>query len=244
MNLFRKIVAKCSKFLDMYKICPPYEYVQNIVERHLGDYVGGTNSEVKKIIIVGGYLGNEVSRLLKSYHNSDIIIFEASERYRVALDKKFQRNERVTIRPVAISNYEGKINFFETNLKGSGSILKVGALAEVAYGIEQRESFEVNCSTLDLEILDSECDCLWIDVQGAELLVLEGAKELLLRTKSIFIEVSKYKDLYEGSVTMKELEAFLSKYGFEHTLLGLDKAFHTGNAFFSKPNFDLVFKKN
>lgn len=52
----------------------------------------------------------------------------------------------------------------------------------------------------------------WVlDVQGAELLVLRGAGNLLRNCKSLLVEVST-RQVYEGGVTWQELEKFLSEF--------------------------------
>ena len=122
--------------------------------------------------------------------------------------------------------------FYETNLKGSGSLLEVGSLAQESYGTEAAESFEVDVTTLDTEFPDRQVDCLWIDVQGAEGMVLAGASDFMKRTKSVFIEVSVYPDLYEDAITYDELVKVLNAADLKICLLGLSKENATGNAFF------------
>ena len=54
----------------------------------------------------------------------------------------------------------------------------------------------------------------WIlDVQGAELLVLKGAKKSLMNCNSIQVEVSKV-EFYEGGVLWNDLLIFLKEYSF------------------------------
>ena len=52
-----------------------------------------------------------------------------------------------------------------------------------------------------------------IDVQGAELLVLEGAGELLKGCSSIFIEVSS-RNVYENGVQWDAIKEFLNSHNF------------------------------
>jgi FkbM family methyltransferase len=56
-------------------------------------------------------------------------------------------------------------------------------------------------------------DMLVLDTQGAELLVLEGAKEILSSFRYIQCEAVNY-DVYHGCCQLPELDAFLSKQGF------------------------------
>lgn len=232
--MIQKIIYRIFSYFNLYSISPPYEYVQNVTMRHLGNYIKKENSQIKNICIVGGYDGREISTLLSFYPKANINVYECSNRYKDLLDKKFKTNKRVSVHKKAVSNSIGQITFYETNLKGAGSLLEVGNLSETSYNAQNAEKFIVESTTLDIDFPTENFDCLWIDVQGAELMVLEGAKELLNRTDSIFIEVSILPNLYKDAVVMKDLSNFLSKYSFELTLLGLDKNNLTGNALYSK----------
>ncbi|MGC2163985.1 MAG: FkbM family methyltransferase [Silvibacterium sp.] len=57
-------------------------------------------------------------------------------------------------------------------------------------------------------------DILVLDTQGAELLVLEGAKEVLSRFRYIQCEAVNF-EVYSGCCQLPELDAFLTKHGFK-----------------------------
>ena len=57
-------------------------------------------------------------------------------------------------------------------------------------------------------------DVLVVDVQGAELLVLQGAERTLQQVKAVVSEVST-RPFYDGGVLFPQLRAFLSEHGFE-----------------------------
>jgi FkbM family methyltransferase len=85
-----------------------------------------------------------------------------------------------------------------------------------------RESFDMATSLdgtmtrLDSLLAKKEILSLghWVvDLQGAELLALQGAGNLLESCKSMYIEVSTRK-IYEGGVQWNELNAFLTEKGF------------------------------
>ena len=74
-------------------------------------------------------------------------------------------------------------------------------------------------------------DILQIDVQGAEKLVLEGAKNLLNKTRAVLIEISILEGLYKNSCTFIEIFRIMEKNNFKLILLGTDFNL-TGNALF------------
>ena len=57
-------------------------------------------------------------------------------------------------------------------------------------------------------------DILVLDTQGAELLVLEGAKQVLPHFRYIKCETTNF-EVYDGCCQLPELEAFMSKLGFK-----------------------------
>ena len=232
--LIFKILKKFMQFFNLYHISPPYEYVQNITLYNLHKYLKLDTKDIKSLIMVGGYLGHEIPLFSKLYPNLKPIIYEPSKRYFEKLKKKFAK---FTVLNIAISDTSEDKKFYETSLRGSGSILKLGELSKRTYSSEQQESFYVKCNTLDNEINknfrnEEEIDCLWVDVQGYELNVLKGSIKNLYRIKSIFIEISILKNLYDGSVIFEDLDQFLRKNNFVITQLGTDRDNYTGNALY------------
>jgi hypothetical protein len=59
----------------------------------------------------------------------------------------------------------------------------------------------------------NEVDILWMDAQGAELLVLQGAVKTLKNTRIIMTEVG-LKPYYEGHTLKPDIDAFLAEQGF------------------------------
>lgn len=218
---------------------PPYEYVYEITASKIHEYIGVDREALNRWSIVGGYLGYEIPEILKQYPGAKIDIFECSKRYLSNLESKFGENSRVRIVPKAVTKESGFFEFFETSAVGSGSLLRKGKLATQFYGIEQAESFEVESVSLDDFYADFQdsIDVLQIDVQGAEMLVLEGSEEVLKVTKSIFVEVSQLPDLYESAAIFSDLRSYLEARGFYLALLGLDTNL-TGNALFIKSSIE------
>jgi len=239
MNILKKILRKFFKkpvrelSLNWFENIPPYSYVQSVNEYNVHRYLGLDETDIKSWVIVGGYLGKEVETILKNYPNCKVTIFECSERYLEELHKRFENETRVKVVGKAVSDSNERVEFYETSLVGSGSLLKVGELAENSYGMSQAESFSVEAISLDEYFKNKTLDVLQIDVQGAELKVLSGAQKLLNSTKAIFSEVSIKSNFYEGAVTIDELNETLKKSNFDLVLLGTDYNL-TGNALYLK----------
>lgn len=72
-------------------------------------------------------------------------------------------------------------------------------------------------------------DLLWLDVQGAELAILNAGKSLLQETRVVHLEVSR-RPLYKDSATWPQVRAFMEAEGFKQVLARVPVV--TGNALF------------
>ena len=217
-----------------FKLPPPYQYIQTDVENNLAKYLGVDNSDIKNIIIVGAHHGDEVKKMLKIYKSCKFHLFEPYKEYYEILNSKFQHSKNIFIHNKAISNKKSITKFYDTNIEGSQSILEPGKFAKEKYNISSHAEIDVETEKLDNIFSDEIIDCLWIDVQGAEGLVIEGAINLLERTKAIFVEVSIREGLYNKGIIMSDIVSIARKVDFELVGLGIDYDNFTGNAFLVK----------
>jgi FkbM family methyltransferase len=115
---------------------------------------------------------------------------------------------------------DAKLNVYDNN-GASNSVFLIDRdnAAEYAGLKETGEVISLKFRRLDAllteEGLSSDCvDILVVDVQGAELLCLKGAIEVLKSVRYIEAEVSK-EPVYSGGVLLHELEAWLTQQNFE-----------------------------
>jgi FkbM family methyltransferase len=215
---------------------PPYEYIQDDVENNLANYLNKSNMEIRHIAIVGAHYGDEVYRMMKLYPNCMFYLFEPVEKYFNHLSQKFRTTDKVKLFNCALSDKKGFQKLYETNIDGSQSILRPGRFAKEHYNINIDGECDVEIELLDNILPNTDIDCLWIDVQGAELQVLRGAKKSLPRINSVFIEVSIKESLYDEGAIMSDLNKFLDEHKLTLVGLGTDHRNLTGNAFFLKIN--------
>ena len=115
-----------------------------------------------------------------------------------------------------LSNYDG----------GSDSIFKINEWGTNSSWApyEHIDEVQVPTTTLDKLIVDkSKYNFINIDVEGAELLVLKGAVELLTYVDAIMLE-TQTRLRFDGSCTQDELVAFLKLHNFV-----MDQYNDTGN---------------
>ena len=83
-----------------------------------------------------------------------------------------------------------------------------------------------------LKLKQEDFDFMYLDVQGSELDVLQGATKVLPSIKYIMTEVSS-EEHYRGGCTELELHEFLTKHGFSLAERQMPPVGH-GNAFYRR----------
>ena len=79
-------------------------------------------------------------------------------------------------------------------------------------------------------ILFSEFNFMNLDIQGAELLALQGCGDLLKHVDYIYTEVNE-KELYQGCCLVSDLDTFLNEWGFVRVLTHMTQ-YGWGDAFY------------
>jgi FkbM family methyltransferase len=127
----------------------------------------------------------------------------------------FKKN--LSLYNIALNDVPGKINFYPVIDENPGASSKYkfmkGLTEEYFDKSWKQKEIKVDATTLDLWRVENnidKVDIIWIDVQGAELDVFEGAKETLKDVKCIFTEVG-LKPYYEGQALKVDIDHFLRK---------------------------------
>ncbi|VXD18746.1 hypothetical protein PL8927_610008 [Planktothrix serta PCC 8927] len=186
--------------LDLQKLCQKH----NIVPRG--------------VIHIGAHEGSE----LQSYQAMGVpkvLFIEANPTVFERLQQKVAEFENVQAVNYAITNENGRINLRVTSFDQSSSILPLKHHQDIYPQIVETHQVNVESRTLDtllseLGLNPVDFNLLNIDIQGAELLALQGAKNWLRYVDVINTEVN-YKELYEGCALIDDLDEFLDQYGFE-----------------------------
>ena len=107
--------------------------------------------------------------------------------------------------------YNGCSSLYKPNVQLIDLFTSIGASRNGNF--EVLGTTEVTTKRLDDIEEITACDFLKIDVQGAELDVLEGAVRTLARTAVVELEV-EFVPLYEGQPLFAELDGFMRRNGF------------------------------
>ena len=192
------------------------------------------------IVDVGANVGAWTTRVLNELYdnkNKDnyppMLMIEATEKHRQSLQtvKDTFGADKVTFRIDVLADVDGKIVPFYQGKNAGNSIFR-----ENTKHYENDIPVQRKAVTLDTAVQQSfpashRVDYLKLDVQGGELLVLQGATQLLQTVTFIQFEVSAVEYNSGGAACWSDLDQFLQQHGFRLYDMGDQvynaDAFHT-----------------
>jgi len=184
------------------------------------------NVDVQGVIQVGASTGQELYEFL-FLNPKRILMIEPIPQCVKELRDRAKDYPHITVVEKAITNFNGTASFAVTNNLWSSSLLPLYLHKTEFPSIKKTKEIKVVCSKLDsllqeLTLRPSDFNLLYVDVQGAELLVLKGATEVLTHIEAIHIEAN-YKELYKGCVLEPDLTKFLQDKGFKKMEMSIRK---------------------
>lgn len=179
------------------------------------------NMYISGVVHAGGHFGQEIPLYHKLGIPKDkIIVFEAVPETFNILEQNCKGQAILVNQAVGDYTGEVEINLETANQGQSSSILPSKLHSRYYPHITFDKKIKVPITTLDDYLIDNGLTCgfnfLMGDLQGAELMLLKGAKCYLNSVDYIMLEVN-CQELYEGCPHVEDLDEFLSPYGFERT---------------------------
>jgi FkbM family methyltransferase len=183
---------------------------------------------------IGACEGLSSLRYLLLFQNAEIYTFEpVPENFIKVLNNKEKYNlENLKPFEVGLSSEIGEATFYLSSGappkkeipaddssgfgNKSSSLFKPGKTKEIHPWLKFKDTITIKTDTLDHFCKNhniSSIDFIHMDVQGAELLVLQGGKKTLDKVNSIWLEVEKVL-LYKNQALKKDIELFLIDHGF------------------------------
>jgi FkbM family methyltransferase len=170
---------------------------------------------------VGAYKGDVTNLYLRTWPCATYYLFEAVPSALLKLRKRFQNCPRVHVIPMAVSNEVGKAKMYV-----GGQVTEMSSLLRRPTEKEGRRYYwhgkfreiEVATTTLDAFVKENHIKQVHLvkaDIQGAEGMMLEGAKYLMRYKPPLiwYMEVW-FTSLYMGTKLFWQLSAFLNRYGY------------------------------
>lgn len=211
------------------------------------------------ILEVGAHHGEDTIRMLKTFPEATIYCFEPDHRNYPVFEKyvggvlKQDRPRAIAeLVPVAVSDKdEQNVTFFMHSVSGKKQS-KYDYIADDLYNqnlcgsgsssLCTKPGVNTKTATVDTVRLDTWCmskenidriDMVWVDVQGAERMVIQGGASLVFPVCShVWIE---YGELgYNGAMSRDDTIALLNTFGLAYVPECSDKSL-SGNMLFSRP---------
>lgn len=176
----------------------------------------------RSIVDVGASEGNFAFAARWLFPDAEIHAFEPNPALHASLERKLGQDARAHIHEVALSCRSELRTFHVTGAHQLASLLPPTPSLRTQFGREYTEqtTMQVRTARLDERLATvslPEPSLLKIDVQGAELEVLQGAGALLSRFSAVKLEVN-FSELYTGQAHFLELVALLRDHGFSSFL--------------------------
>ncbi|MEG4212273.1 FkbM family methyltransferase [Microcoleus sp. S13_B4] len=217
-------VAVTVGYLDLQKLCQQYSIPPRGV-LHIGAHEG---QEMQEYQVMG------VEKVL--FVEANPSVFER-------LKANIAGIPNVWLANCAVSNQNGTVNLRVNSHDMSSSILPLKLHKEIYPGMVEVNQVTVPSRTLDSLLQESglnssEFNLLVIDIQGAELLALQGAGETLKYIDAISTEVN-CEELYEGCALINQVDDYLKEYGFQRVAVATPSHPSWGDAFYVKTTVSL-----
>lgn len=193
---------------------------------HLGELLGVDRQRdwmkgagIRTVLDVGANSGQFASAVRCVLPAAQIYSFEPIPEVHRQLEKRLGRFGRFQSFCVALGNTSGESTFWQCDFSKSSSLLPMSETHREAFPWTSHSSPKnVRIETLDnhLGLMTlTPTVLLKLDVQGYELGVLEGARELLKKTHYVQVETS-FAPLYEGQASFSEVYRLMNEAGFDY----------------------------
>ncbi len=187
-------------------------------------------SSVNRILDIGSWHLGQSIEFSNIFRNAKVDAFEpVPDSYHICLENlnKLDPSQKSNIRVhnIALGNAKGIIPFYfvDPNVnqsidKGFSSMFKFNDEIKTLLAGHNKiqHEIQVQADTLDdwcSENKIADVDIIWMDAQGSELFVFQGAKEILKNTKIIMTEacITPY---YQGQTLKSDIDSYLAEFGF------------------------------
>lgn len=217
------------------------------------------------IFDIGACQGEDSIRYAKLFPEAHIYAFEALKSNfdkGIALIEQYNLSTKISLNFLALSDKKGTATFYvssdiapkansspERGNKSSSLLPPTEEQKKHFSWLSYKEKQEVETERLDAFCQQkgiNEIDFIHMDVQGAELMVLQGAGDFLDKIHVLWLEVESV-ELYENQPLKKDIEDFMQKAGFTCILdkagkvcgdqLYVNKCYYSSNFWFSRGLF-------
>lgn len=170
------------------------------------------------VLEAGAHFGEDTVQLAQLWPQGKVIAFEPNPSAFSKLRDAVKPYSHVEVSACALATSNGMTPFYLcANNDGSSSLLRpIKEMHEFLGG----DQIEVPCVVLDdwcKERGVERIDCMWLDMEGFELYMLQSSPRMLSNVKLIYTETNHFP-YREGTVLFADLKKFLESRGFKMVL--------------------------
>jgi FkbM family methyltransferase len=206
------------------------------IDLNIKDVLLNTFKESDSLIIfdIGACEGEDSIKYSNLFENAIVFTFEPrDDNFKLVIENisQFKKDNKIKPYKLALSNEDGEATFYissgrpedrpsdldwDFGNKSSSLLPPSSEIKKATPWLEFKEEISVKTQRLDnfmnLNGLN-QIDFIHLDVQGAELLVLEGCGEKMKNIKAVWMEV-EVVELYKGQPLKNDIEQFMNKNDF------------------------------
>jgi len=182
-----------------------YEYLKKLKAEN--------NFTPSKVLDIGANIGFWTKNVKAIWPDAEYTCIEAGPKYEKHL-KEIANNYHIAV--LGDSNREIKMYLREID-KGSKKKITY-TKGSTVFGVFK--DFELRqMQTLDQLVgEDAQFDLIKQDVQGAEIMIMQGAPDIFTRAKYVIQEVNLYKDeQFPNMPTVNDMDEYMFQLGFDHS---------------------------
>ncbi|MBU0545040.1 MAG: FkbM family methyltransferase [Proteobacteria bacterium] len=198
-----------AKKNNLLSIDDPYSILERLLKSH----------KITGIIDAGASNGRISKKLLKIFPEASVYAFEPNPLYEKTLNQFAWEDKRFFPYYFALSDHKGFEDFCITVSPGNTSLFKPGKrLKEIdPDGASLKSTKKVEVMPVDEWLKENgnhSIQLIKLDIQGAELLALRGAENVLKNSVlAVYTEIL-FNPLYEGGALYSDIDLCLRNYGF------------------------------
>ena len=166
-------------------------------EQDIGSHLAMKENET--FVDVGANVGSYTLSAAKEYKDKEVKIIAIDahpDNYR-ALCRNIQINNFRNVKTInkAVSDHKGNVTLYERSHDGSRVDSDLYSVYDTAFLAQNNilhpggNLLQLECDTLDNMLLDQRVDVMKIDIEGAEVMALNGAWNTLKRLRKIVVEI-------------------------------------------------------
>ena len=209
------------------------EKISNIKTNYI-HYAIGFYLKIKNPLIleIGTHNGEDTLKFSKWYPKGEIHTFEPDPRLTKYLFKQFKNYKNILFYPYAVFKETTSIKFNLSKAENLQEFKGSGSSSLLNYRPESNKSFDkvVEVEAIELskikQLANTAIDIIWIDVQGAERIIIESHEQIFKESKIIWVEYGEvdYNDYYTrleiiNKFKLTHFVSFFSNRGLKGNLL-------------------------